>query len=83
MLPILDMSRSYTTGLSNFYIQGYDADHPNIALLRLRNFTMGRQLKDSEVTGKGGLDKIIDLFGTMTPFVSSPTEPYSLPPMND
>ena len=44
-------------------------DHPNIDLLRLRNFTIGRKVKDEEVLGPGGLDKLVDLLGTLTPFV--------------
>ena len=48
----------------------YEADHPEIALLRLRNYTIGRKLKDEEVLGKGALDKIADLLGILTPFVS-------------
>ena len=61
-------------------MQGYDADNPNIELLRLKNFTIGRKLKDEEVVGSGGLDKIAGLVGIMTPFVSSPPPfvPFSL-----
>ena len=52
-------------------LQDYAEDHPDIALLRLRNFTIGRKLKDEEVLGPGGLTRIVDLLGTLTPFVSS------------
>ncbi|KAL9131142.1 MAG: hypothetical protein Q9217_000843 [Psora testacea] len=48
----------------------YDADNPNIALLRLRNYTVGKKLKDDEVLDKGGLDRIAGLIGILTPFVS-------------
>lgn len=51
-------------------MQGYDADNPNIELLRLRNFTIGKRINDEEVTSGNGLDIIVDLIGTMTPFVS-------------
>jgi Conserved hypothetical protein (DUF2461) len=53
-------------------VQGYDADNPNIDLLRLKNFTIGTKLKDEEVAGPGCLDKIAGLVGTMAPFVSLP-----------
>ncbi len=51
-------------------IQGYDADNPNIDLLRLRNYTIGKKLKDDEVLGPGGLARITELIGVLTPFVS-------------
>ena len=50
--------------------QGYDVDNPNIDLLKLRNYTIGKKLKDDEVLGAGGLDRITNLLGTLTPFVS-------------
>ncbi|KAG8528667.1 uncharacterized protein KY384_006354 [Bacidia gigantensis] len=48
----------------------YSADHPEIALLRLRNYTIGKKLKDEEVLGKDGLSRIADLLGVLTPFVT-------------
>ncbi len=45
-------------------------ENPNIELLRLRNYTIGRKLKDDEVLGSGGLKRIADLIGVLTPFVS-------------
>ncbi len=51
-------------------LQGYDLENPNIELLRLRNYTIGRKLKDDEVLGSGGLKRIADLIGVLTPFVS-------------
>lgn len=48
----------------------YDADHRDIALLRLRNFTIGRKLKDDEVVGKGGLERVVELMECLVPFVS-------------
>ena len=50
----------------------YDADHKDILLLRLRNFTIGRRLKDEEVVGEGGLERVMGLMGCLVPFVSSP-----------
>lgn len=63
--------------------EGYEETNKNIELLRLRNFTMGKKLKDDEVLGRGGLQRIVDLLGTLTPFVShvasSVTEALRLP----
>ncbi|KAI9760581.1 MAG: hypothetical protein M4579_001550 [Chaenotheca gracillima] len=50
--------------------KGYDADHPNISLLRLRNYTIGKKLQDREVVGPGGLARISDLMGVLTPFIT-------------
>ncbi|KAL2042678.1 hypothetical protein N7G274_004437 [Stereocaulon virgatum] len=50
--------------------KGYEADNPNIDLLRLRNYTIGKKLKDDEVLGSGGLNGIAELIGILTPFVS-------------
>ena len=50
--------------------KGYEKDNPNIDLLKLRNFTIGRKLKDEEVLGPGGLGRIVELIGVLTPFVS-------------
>jgi len=38
--------------------------------LRLRNYTIGKKLKDDEVLDPGGLKRIADLIGILTPFVS-------------
>ena len=59
-------------------IQGYEADNPNIALLRLRNYTIGKKLKDEEVLGAGALNRVSELIGVLTPFVSFPHS--TLPP---
>ena len=50
--------------------KGYEKDNPNIDLLKLRNFTIGKKLKDEEVLGPGGLGRIAELIGILTPFVS-------------
>ncbi|KAF2083205.1 hypothetical protein K490DRAFT_52251 [Saccharata proteae CBS 121410] len=51
--------------------QGYEKDHEEIELLRLRNFTVGKKLPDDKVTGPKGLERIAQLVGCMVPFVSS------------
>ncbi|KAL9059361.1 MAG: hypothetical protein Q9162_001230 [Coniocarpon cinnabarinum] len=48
----------------------YDADHEDIQLLRLRNFTLGCKLKDEEIVGPGALDRIAKLVEDLVPFVS-------------
>lgn len=60
--------------MTKIHYQGYDLENPNIALLRLRNYTIGRKLKDDEVTGPDALKRIAELIGTMTPFVRSPPD---------
>ncbi|MCJ1469921.1 hypothetical protein MMC07_008565 [Pseudocyphellaria aurata] len=50
--------------------KGYQAENPNIGLLRLRSFTIGRKLKDEEVLSPGALKQITDLIGILTPFVT-------------
>lgn len=57
-------------------VQGFDADHADIDLLRLRNYTIGRKLTDDELL-TGGFDRITELLGCMQPFVS-PTPTFRL-----
>ena len=49
--------------------KGYEKDHPEIELLKLRNFTMGRQLTDEEVTSTRFAERLADLLGVFKPFV--------------
>lgn len=39
--------------------------------MRLKNYTIGRKLKDEEVLGPGGLNRIAELIRSLLPFVSS------------
>ncbi|CAI9626763.1 unnamed protein product [Alternaria burnsii] len=50
--------------------KGYDHDHKDIELLRLRNFTMGRKLTDDEIVGVGGLERVGELVANMVPFIT-------------
>jgi uncharacterized protein (TIGR02453 family) len=50
--------------------KGYDADHRDIALLRLKNFALRRQLRDEEVLGKKGFERVAELMRCMKPWVS-------------
>jgi Conserved hypothetical protein (DUF2461) len=49
--------------------QGYEADNPNIELLRLKNFTIGTRLSEKEVLNEG-LTRIMEIIKAMVPFVS-------------
>lgn len=69
---------SHSTAANDYsYSQGYDADHPDIDLLRLRNYTIGRKLSQDEVVGEGGLDRVAELLTCLQPFVSSPSRTLS------
>lgn len=50
--------------------QGYDHDHKDIDLLRLRNFTIGRTVADEVIVGTSGLERVAELVMAMVPFVS-------------
>ena len=51
--------------------KGYEADNPNIELLRLRSFTMGRRLPDSEILGAKYINMVAETIQLMLPFVSA------------
>ena len=40
-----------------FNSQGYDANHPDIDLMRLRNYTIGASLSEGELLD-GGLERV-------------------------
>ncbi|KAF2753298.1 hypothetical protein EJ05DRAFT_210281 [Pseudovirgaria hyperparasitica] len=50
--------------------KGYENDHENIELLRLRNFTISKKLADKEVLGDKALERISFLISCMVPFVT-------------
>ncbi|KAK6411364.1 hypothetical protein LTR95_018099 [Oleoguttula sp. CCFEE 5521] len=52
--------------------KGYAADHPDIALMRLRNYTIGSKVSDKELLNDG-LTRITDLLACMKPFFGSST----------
>ncbi|OAL19736.1 hypothetical protein AYO22_09263 [Fonsecaea multimorphosa] len=65
--------KSLLNGLHlEFKCLGYEADNPNIELLRLRNFTLGKRIPDEQVIGEQGLPTILELIRVMVPFVSPP-----------
>ncbi len=49
--------------------KGYDPDHPNIALLKLKDYIVLRKLSDEEVTDAQFPDQALAIFKTMIPFV--------------
>ncbi|KAJ5110169.1 hypothetical protein N7532_002814 [Penicillium argentinense] len=51
--------------------KGYEADNPNILLLRLRSFTVGRPIADAEMLAPDAQERIAALIGAMEPLVSS------------
>ncbi|CAI7639821.1 unnamed protein product [Penicillium pancosmium] len=51
--------------------KGYEADHPNIQLLRLRSFTLGRPISDADMMAADAQHRIAALVGVMEPFVSN------------
>lgn len=52
-----------------FDSQGYDANHPDIDLMRLRNYTIGASLTEGELLD-GGFERVSELLGSLKPFVS-------------
>ncbi|KAJ5241906.1 Conserved hypothetical protein CHP02453 [Penicillium citrinum] len=50
--------------------KGYEADNPNIQLLRLRSFTIGRPISDAEIMATDAQHRIAALIGVMEPFVT-------------
>ncbi|KAJ5376906.1 hypothetical protein N7509_013792 [Penicillium cosmopolitanum] len=50
--------------------KGYDADHPNIQLLRLRSFTLGRPISDADMMAADAQHRIAALVAVMEPFVT-------------
>lgn len=51
--------------------QGFDADHRDIALLKLRNFTVAKKIPDRVFTDTNGQDQIVDIVSAMVGFVST------------
>lgn len=50
--------------------KGYEADHKDIELLRLRSYTMGRKFKNDEVLGDQGFDNVVETLRCLVPFVT-------------
>jgi hypothetical protein len=67
--PCLHVMHEHRTDQSHW--QGFEADHPNIKLLRLRNFTLGCRLKEDEILGPKFLRRTLEIIGALKPFVSN------------
>jgi uncharacterized protein (TIGR02453 family) len=50
--------------------QGYSADNPAIEYLKLKSFTVGTALNDSDLTKSGLVKKSVQIFSDMNPFIS-------------
>ena len=50
--------------------KGYEANNPNIELLKLKNFTIGKRLKDEEVVDTKFIETVSNVIVTMAPFVT-------------
>jgi uncharacterized protein (DUF2461 family) len=55
-------------------MKGYDADHKDVALLKLRNFVLRKNISDKEITSENGLNIVGDIVEAIEPFVA-----YSIP----
>lgn len=51
--------------------QGYEMTHPDIKLLRLRNFTVGKKVDDGMFCRDDAQEKLTDIIRALYPFVSS------------
>lgn len=49
--------------------KGYDADHPNVELLKLKSFIVLHKLTDEEVISENFLPETLRLFQVMQPFI--------------
>lgn len=49
---------------------GFSADHRDIELLKLRNFTMHKKVPDSVFTDADGQDQLIEMLRALVPFVT-------------
>lgn len=51
--------------------KGYDADHKDIALLKLKSFVVRKNISDAEIVAANSLDVIAGIVEAMEPFVST------------
>ncbi len=49
--------------------QGYTADNPAIAYLKMKSFTVTHNFADTEVTAKGFEKKVAEVYATMAPLI--------------
>jgi hypothetical protein len=53
-------------------MQGYAADHQDVALLKLRNFVLRRNISDEEITSENALNIVGEIVEAIEPFVRIP-----------
>lgn len=51
-------------------VQGYDADHQDIELLKLKNYLLRKNISDAEIESEGILDIVANVVEAIEPFVS-------------
>lgn len=59
-------------------MQGYLADHRDIELLKLRNFTISKKVDDQTFSEEDAQEKVCEVIAAMHPFVSLGTEELRL-----
>ncbi len=57
--------------------QGYAADNPAIDYLKMKGFVTGSSIADSELTAKGLVKKVLEVFTTMQPFIDFLNRPVA------
>lgn len=55
--------------LNDFGLQGFNPEHRDIKLLKLRNYTVGRKIKDSDLTSSDAQEKIMAVITPMVEYV--------------
>ncbi|CZT24595.1 uncharacterized protein RCC_10320 [Ramularia collo-cygni] len=50
--------------------KGYSAEHPDIELLRLKNYTIGKKISNDEILGDAGMDRVVGLLKCLKPFIT-------------
>ena len=56
--------------------KGFAPEHRDMALLKLRNFTVGKKVPDGVFTAEGGQEEVAGVIGAMVGFVSTPLALY-------
>ncbi|MEO8794282.1 MAG: DUF2461 domain-containing protein [Daejeonella sp.] len=49
--------------------KGYPADHPEIEFLKLKSFTVSHEINSAELSNKNSVDKVVEGFEKMHPFM--------------
>ncbi|KAL3424154.1 hypothetical protein PVAG01_03435 [Phlyctema vagabunda] len=50
--------------------KGYEKDHKDISLLKLRNFTLKKSIPDEQIVGEDAIHVVSDIFEAMQPFIT-------------